>query len=86
MTTTTPQQDPALSLGRVRLTGRGRKRWLRGHPWIYADDLSQVEAVLTFGLGKSRQADRVRVFWPGAKTPQKLGSVPAGTTRVVRQP
>ena len=30
--------------GRVRLTGRGRKRWLRGHPWIYADDLSEVEA------------------------------------------
>ena len=48
--------------------------------------VSIVAAVLTFGLGKSRQADRVRVFWPGAKTPQKLGSVPAGTTRVVRQP
>jgi 23S rRNA (cytosine1962-C5)-methyltransferase len=32
------------SAGRVRLTGRGRKRWLRGHPWIYKDDLSEVEA------------------------------------------
>ena len=33
-----------LEVGRARLTGRGRKRWLSGHPWIYADDLSAVEA------------------------------------------
>jgi 23S rRNA (cytosine1962-C5)-methyltransferase len=36
--------DLLTAAGRVRLTGRGRKRWLRGHPWIYADDLSEVEA------------------------------------------
>jgi 23S rRNA (cytosine1962-C5)-methyltransferase len=33
-----------LEAGRVRLTGRGRRRWLSGHPWIYADDLAEVEA------------------------------------------
>lgn len=26
------------------LTGRGRRRWLGGHPWIYADDVQSVEA------------------------------------------
>lgn len=36
--------DQPLELGRARLTGRGRRRWLSGHPWIYADDLSEVEA------------------------------------------
>jgi 23S rRNA (cytosine1962-C5)-methyltransferase len=28
----------------VTLTGRGRRRWLGGHPWIYADDLGQAAA------------------------------------------
>lgn len=31
-------------MGRAVLTGRGRKRHLAGHPWIYADDLSALEA------------------------------------------
>jgi len=31
-------------MGRAVLTGRGRKRHLGGHPWIYADDLSALEA------------------------------------------
>jgi len=36
--------DQPLEQGRVRLTGRGRRRWLSGHPWIYADDLSEVDS------------------------------------------
>jgi 23S rRNA (cytosine1962-C5)-methyltransferase len=31
-------------MGAVTLGGRGRRRWLGGHPWIYADDLSSAEA------------------------------------------
>jgi len=31
-------------MGRAVLTGRARKRHLSGHPWIYADDLSALEA------------------------------------------
>jgi 23S rRNA (cytosine1962-C5)-methyltransferase len=30
-------------MGRIDLTGRGRKRVLRGHPWIYADDVAGGE-------------------------------------------
>ena len=47
--------------------------------------LSQVEPVLTFGLGKSEQADAVRIYWPGTEEPQQLGSLPAGTVRVVKR-
>lgn len=31
-------------MGRAVLTGRGRKRHLGGHPWIYADDVASLEA------------------------------------------
>lgn len=31
-------------MGHATLTGRGRKRLLGGHPWIYADDVHSVEA------------------------------------------
>lgn len=31
-------------MGRAVLTGRGRKRHLGGHPWIYADDVAALEA------------------------------------------
>ncbi len=41
---TRPAPCSDLPQGRVRLTGRGRRRWLGGHPWIYADDLREVEA------------------------------------------
>jgi len=30
-------------MGRITLTGRGRRRLLRGHPWIYADDAAEGE-------------------------------------------
>ena len=30
-------------MGRIKLTGRGRRRLLRGHPWIYADDIADGE-------------------------------------------
>ncbi len=31
-------------MGRALLTGRGRRRLLSGHPWIYADDVGSAEA------------------------------------------
>ena len=31
-------------MAEVTLTGRGRKRLLGGHPWIYADDVHASEA------------------------------------------
>jgi 23S rRNA (cytosine1962-C5)-methyltransferase len=31
-------------MGRATLTGRGRRRLLGGHPWIYADDVHAAEA------------------------------------------
>jgi len=33
-----------LAAGRVLLTGRGRRRFLSGHPWIYADDVQAIDA------------------------------------------
>lgn len=48
--------------------------------------LSQVEPVLTFGLGLEEAATAVRITWPGDPHPQELGSMPAGTDRVVEQP
>jgi 23S rRNA (cytosine1962-C5)-methyltransferase len=42
----TPTMPAALDmpLGRVTLTGRGRRRFQRGHPWVFADDLSGEQA------------------------------------------
>jgi len=48
--------------------------------------LSQCEQVITLGLGQNAQADEVRIYWPGEKTPQELGSIPARTFRRVKQP
>ncbi len=30
-------------MGRVTRTGGGRRRWLSGHPWVYADDVGTAE-------------------------------------------
>jgi hypothetical protein len=48
--------------------------------------LSQCEQVVTFGLGRHAQADRVRIWWPGEMEPQELGPLPARTYREVVQP
>ncbi len=69
--------------GRVRLTGRGRRRLEGGHPWVFADDLAQEEAppgavvavedprggVVGYGLYSSQSKIRVRVFLRGATPP-----------------
>ncbi|MCZ6793418.1 MAG: CRTAC1 family protein [Planctomycetota bacterium] len=47
--------------------------------------LSQVESVLTFGLGESPRADAVRVWWPGEREPRELGSISANTYRVIQR-
>jgi 23S rRNA (cytosine1962-C5)-methyltransferase len=46
MSTTLPGSAPLVPQvgGAAHLTGRGRRRWLSPHPWIYADDVRQVEA------------------------------------------
>lgn len=69
--------------GAVRLTGRGRKRFEGGHPWIFADDLSAAEApagatvaiedprgaIVGYGLFSSQSKIRVRVFSRGEQPP-----------------
>ena len=30
-------------MGRITVTGRGRRRLLRGHPWVYSDDTVEGE-------------------------------------------
>lgn len=70
--------------GRVRLTGRGRRRLETGHPWVFADDLAQAEApagalvavedprgeIVAYGMFSSQSKIRVRVFLRGAQPPQ----------------
>ncbi|MBI4586726.1 MAG: CRTAC1 family protein [Planctomycetes bacterium] len=48
--------------------------------------LSQCEQVITFGLGSRPRAEAVRLWWPGSKEPQDLGSIPSKTYRVIQQP
>lgn len=69
--------------GRVRLSGRGRRRLEGGHPWIFADDLPEQEAapgalvaiedpagaVIAHGLYSSKSKIRVRVIARGAEAP-----------------
>jgi 23S rRNA (cytosine1962-C5)-methyltransferase len=69
--------------GRVRLTGRGRRRLEGGHPWVFADDLAEQDAppgalvavedprgdVVGYGLYSSQSKIRVRVFLRGATPP-----------------
>jgi len=70
-------------IGKVRLTGRGRRRYETGHPWIFADDLSAEDAtpgavvaiedprgdVVGFGLFSSQSKIRVRAFLRGSTPP-----------------
>jgi len=46
--------------------------------------LSQSDTILTFGLGKSRKADKVVVTWPDS-TRQELGTMNAGLHEITRQ-
>lgn len=69
--------------GRVRLTGRGRRRLETGHPWVFADDLSEAQApagalvvvedprgqIVAHGLFSSESKIRVRVFSRGPEAP-----------------
>jgi hypothetical protein len=48
--------------------------------------LSQCESVISFGLGGAPEAREVRIFWPGRKEPQALGSIPSRKFRVVVEP
>lgn len=47
--------------------------------------LSQVEAVLTFGLGAAKQADEIRISWPGDKKAQVLKELEAGQVHRIEQ-
>lgn len=47
--------------------------------------LSQVEAVLTFGLGQDERAPRVRVLWPGERVAQELGVLAVDAVHVIEQ-
>ena len=72
-------------MARVTLTGRGRRRWLGGHPWIYADDVARAEAepgelvsvhapdesVLGFGLYSSRSRIALRGVTRGSESPDR---------------
>jgi 23S rRNA (cytosine1962-C5)-methyltransferase len=63
-------------VGLARLTGRGRRRLEGGHPWVFADDVADVDAEpgavvavegphgerLGWGLHSSQSKIRVRVF------------------------
>lgn len=42
--TVLPDASVAPATGSAHLTGRGRKRWLGPHPWVYSDDVRQVDA------------------------------------------
>lgn len=47
----------------VRLTGRGRRRVLGGHPWVYKDDVADASGVGPGALAKVTAPDRVVLGW-----------------------
>lgn len=47
----------------VRLTGRGRKRVLGGHPWIYKDDIAESAGVPGGALVAVESAEREPLGW-----------------------
>ena len=74
-----------LQTGRALLTGRGRRRLVAGHPWIYADDVSAVEAEpgalvsvhapdgvpMAWALYSSESRIRLRLVSRGATAPDR---------------
>ncbi len=47
--------------------------------------LSQVEMVLTFGLGAAKKAEEIRILWPGEKKAQVVRGLEAGKVHRVEQ-
>ncbi|MFP6632653.1 MAG: CRTAC1 family protein [Planctomycetota bacterium] len=47
--------------------------------------LSQVETVLTFGLGSAKRVDEVRILWPGGKKVQVVKGLDAGKVHRIEQ-
>ena len=47
--------------------------------------LSQVELVLTFGLGAAKEADEIRIRWPGDKKVQVLKGLESGKVHRIEQ-
>ena len=47
--------------------------------------LSQVELVLTFGLGAAKEADEIRIRWPGDKKVQVLKRLESGKVHRIEQ-
>jgi 23S rRNA (cytosine1962-C5)-methyltransferase len=72
-------------MGRVRISGRGRRRLETGHPWIFADDVTSTEAEpgdvvaieapdgrgLGWGLYSSESKIRVRCFSTRGDAPDR---------------
>ncbi|HED64438.1 MAG TPA: class I SAM-dependent rRNA methyltransferase [Planctomycetes bacterium] len=72
-------------MGQITVTGRGRRRLLRGHPWIYADDVNSGEGEpgellpvfapeggpLGWGLFSSESKICVRLVTRSAKQPDR---------------
>ena len=72
-------------MGKVTLTGKGRRWYLRGHPWIYKDDVASAEATpgelvpvedpngtpLGWGLFSSESRIRVRMVTREAEQPNR---------------
>ncbi|MCH2364764.1 MAG: ASPIC/UnbV domain-containing protein, partial [Planctomycetes bacterium] len=47
--------------------------------------LSQVETVLTFGLGAAKRVDEVRILWPGDRKAQVVKGLDAGKVHRIEQ-
>jgi 6-phosphogluconolactonase/glucosamine-6-phosphate isomerase/deaminase len=47
--------------------------------------LSQVETVLTFGLGAAKKADEIRILWPGEKKVQVVKGLESGRVHRIEQ-
>ena len=72
-------------MGKVILTGKGRRWYLRGHPWIYKDDVATGDATpgelvpvedpngapLGWGLFSSQSRIRVRMVTREAEQPNR---------------
>src|SRR5690606_31191375 len=96
------RNDQALGHGwiRIQLVGKAGRREAIGamvevdagavtqrqHVLPARSYLSHVERVLTFGLGKEKVANEIRVYWDGAtSTPQVLRDVASGTVLTITE-